>query len=50
VSLAVMFVVGQSAGSRKFEKHGEKHEAESGATHEAGAKETPEKAGATAEP
>jgi preprotein translocase subunit SecG len=54
VSLAVMFIVGQSAGTRKFEKHGEKHEAgakhETGAKHEAGVKETTEKAGATAEP
>ena len=48
VSLGVMFIVGQSAGSRKFEKHGEKHGAENGA--EAGAKDTTEKAGATAEP
>jgi preprotein translocase subunit SecG len=50
VSLAVMFIVGQSAGSRKFEKHGEKHEAEAEKGAEAGAKETTEKAGATAEP
>ncbi len=48
VSLAVMFIVGQSAGSRKFEKHGEGHGAEHSA--KAGAEETKEKAGATAEP
>ena len=42
VSLAVMFIVGQSAGSRKFEKHGEGHGAEHSA--KAGAEETKEKA------
>ncbi len=64
VSLAVMFIVGQSAGSRKFEKHGEGHSTEKGAEAgsaeheagsgdhegEAGAEGTKEKAGATAEP
>jgi preprotein translocase subunit SecG len=48
ISLAVMFIVGQSAGSRKFEKHGEGHGEKHSA--ESGAKETKEKAGATAEP
>jgi hypothetical protein len=42
LAIAVMFIVGQSAGPREFEKHGAKHEA--------GAKETTKKAGATAEP
>jgi preprotein translocase subunit SecG len=61
VSIAVMFIVGQSAGSRKFEKHGEGHSTEKGAEHnaEAGSEEhegeakaegTKEKAGASAEP
>jgi hypothetical protein len=66
ISIAVMFIVGQSAGSRKFEKHGEEHSAEvgaeggaeGGAEHgaEGGAESggeadhSTEKAGATAEP
>ena len=49
VSVAVMFIVGQSAGSREFEKHGSEHSAEAGSEHSAeGGAEAGVKGGAEA--